>query len=85
MVDLREDVANLCLPTLVIGCTQDQMVSLRQAQLLFGGIRDARLATVDAGHGVLRERPSEVYALIDDFVRDPHSHPAGSVIENAHA
>lgn len=84
-VDLSSDVEKLTAPTLVIACTHDQMVSLRQAQMFFGAIRDARLATVNAGHGVLRERPSELFSLIDNFVRDPQRHPAGSVVENAHA
>ncbi|MDF3311373.1 alpha/beta hydrolase [Rhodococcus sp. T2V] len=84
-VDISDAAESITAPTLVIGCTQDQVAPIRHSYLLFGAISDARLVEVDSGHGVLTERPSEVFILIDDFVREPHAVAAGGVLENDHA
>ena len=84
-VDIADEASEISAPTLVIACTRDQMVPLRHSQLVFGAIPDARFASVDAGHGVMTERPSEVFAMIDAFQRDPHRIASGAVLENSHA
>lgn len=79
-IDLTEAIAHITAPTLVIGCSEDQMVPIVHSYVLLGGIKDARFAEIDAGHAVTTERPAQVFMLIDDFVTDPAGHPAGSTI-----
>lgn len=80
-VDIEADVERISTPTLVIGATADQMVPIMHSYMLLGGIRDARLAEVDAGHAVTIERPAQVFMLIDNFVGAPQSVPAGATID----
>lgn len=80
-VDITSDVERITAPTLVIGATADQMVPIVHSYMLFGGIEDARLAEVDAGHAVTSERPAQVFMLIDDFVKEPAAVPAGNTIQ----
>lgn len=58
-------------PALVIAATGDTVAPAAQSRLLFGTIPDARLAEIASGHAALVERPAEVHALIDAFLRDP--------------
>ena len=67
-------------PTLVIGCTYDEVATARQTQLLFGAIPDARYAEVRSGHAVTHERPAELLELITAFAAEPGRFPAGAVI-----
>lgn len=83
-VDLTETIDGVVAPTLVIGCLRDQMVPIEHARMLFGAIENSRLAEVDSGHAVVHERPSELYTLIDEFVRRPDGHPAGSILAPTH-
>jgi pimeloyl-ACP methyl ester carboxylesterase len=83
-VDLTETIGSVVAPTLVIGCRHDQMVPIGHSRMLFGAIENSRLAEVESGHAVVHERPSELYALIDEFVRRPEAHPAGSILEPTH-
>jgi pimeloyl-ACP methyl ester carboxylesterase len=85
VVDIADELGHITCPTLVIGCSADAMVPLRHSELLFGAIADGRLATVRAGHGVPRERPAELFTLIDRFVSHRDAVPAGTVIEADHA
>lgn len=84
-VDISEQLARITAPALVMGCTLDITTPMRHARMLFGGIANSRFAEVYAGHGVVHERPAEVFTMIDEFVRDPEARPAGHVFENAHA
>lgn len=79
-VDITQDIEQITAPTLVIGCLQDQMAPIMHSYQLFGGIRNARLAEVDAGHAVTVERPAQVFMLIDDFVREPEAVADGELI-----
>lgn len=80
----RVDIAALAplvaAPTLVVGCTYDQMVPAQHARLLFGAITDARYTEIASGHAALTERPAEVLSLVEAFAADPGRHPAGSVL-----
>ena len=67
-------------PTLVIGCSHDQVATTRETQLLFGAIPDARYAEVRSGHAVTHERPAELLELITAFAANPTEFPAGSII-----
>ncbi|WNI14264.1 alpha/beta fold hydrolase [Actinacidiphila sp. ITFR-21] len=84
-VDISEQIPRISSPTLVIGCAQDQMVPVRHARMLFGGIPDARYAEVGSGHAVVHERPAELFTLIDAFVKDPAKTRAGAVLSTGHA
>jgi len=84
-VDLSGVVGDITAPTLIVGCEQDAMAPIRHSHLLFGGIDNARLARVSSGHAIVHERPSELFVLIDDFVRDPAAVPAGTVLTTTHA
>jgi len=80
-IDIRDDVASVQAPTLVIGCTHDQMVPLRHSKYLFGAIEDARFAEIASGHAVVFERPAELLRYVDNFVQYAHRDPAGTIIE----
>lgn len=84
-VDIGQELARITAPTLVVGCTLDITTPLRHARMLFGGIADSRFAEINSGHGVVHERPAELFTMIDEFVSDPIAQPAGHVVENAHA
>lgn len=84
-VDIGDELADIQVPSLVVGCLQDQMVPIRHSRMLFGAIADCRYAEVVSGHGIVHERPSELFTLIDMFVRDPKGMPAGHVVKNSHA
>lgn len=82
-VDIASQVSQIKACTLVVGCTQDQMVPKAHSQQLFGAIDDARYTQIDSGHGVVFERPAELLSLIDAFLLAPDVHPAGTVIPAA--
>ena len=69
--------------TLVVGCTQDQMVPRTHSLQLFGAIDDARYTEIDSGHAVVFERPAELLRLVDTFLRQPSASAAGSIIPTA--
>ncbi len=79
-VDIADRLEDVVAPTLVVGCTHDQMVPVRHSKLLFGSIADARYAEVVSGHAVVTERPAELCRLIDRFVVAPSEIPAGEHI-----
>lgn len=82
-IDITAQVPRIQARTLVVGCSQDQMVPKAHSQQLFGAIDDARYTEIDAGHGVVFERPAELLRHIDAFLQQPDAYPAGSVIPAA--
>lgn len=84
-VDIAEEITEISAPTLIIACAQDQMVPPRHSQLLFGAIANSRFASIESGHGVMTERPSEVCVMVDAFFGEPERSPAGSILVNGHA
>jgi pimeloyl-ACP methyl ester carboxylesterase len=79
-IDIVEQAHVITAPTLVVGCTHDQMVPIRHQKALFGAIEDARFAEIASGHAVVFERPSELSFHIQRFMDAPGEHPAGSFI-----
>lgn len=79
-IDVSAEAAAVAAKTLIIGCTNDQMVPKRHSKALFGAIDDARYTELDAGHAVVFERPAELFSLIEHFLTDPDEYPAGSII-----
>ena len=72
-VDERDDVSDqlgvIDLPTLVIHGTEDVPIPVEEAELLAARIRGARLELVEgAGHQSNMDHPTEVTALISDFL-----------------
>lgn len=82
-IDITELAHTISVPTLVIGCTHDQMVPVRHQQALFGAIEDSRYAEIPTGHAVVFERPSELTHYVQRFVDEPFEHAAGTIISAA--
>ncbi len=81
--DLTESVPRIGVPTLVVGCTHDDLAGVDQARMFFASLPDARYAEIDSGHAALAERPAEVLAIIREFAADPARHRPGFVFEQA--
>lgn len=79
-IDIVEQAHAITAPTLVVGCTHDQMVPIRHQKALFGAIEDARFAEIATGHAVVFERPSELSHYVQRFMDEPAEHPAGTII-----
>jgi len=79
-IDLTEVVEKVVAPTLVVGCSLDQMVPPRATKQLFGAIADARYAEVASGHAIHTERPAEMLRLVEQFASEPTGTPAGSIL-----
>jgi len=84
-VAIADLLSQITAPTLVIGCTEDIMAPVRHSRVIFGGIDNARYAEVIAGHGVVHERPAELFTLIDTFLKDPEATPASHQFGATHA
>jgi pimeloyl-ACP methyl ester carboxylesterase len=84
-VDITGLLPEIDVPCLVVGCLQDQTAPIRHSKMLFGGIKNGRYAEINSGHGVVHERPAELFSVIDGFVREPNGVPAGHVFKNSHA
>lgn len=84
-VDIVQRLEKIVAPALVVSCEADQTCPPRHSHMLFGGIENARLLEITAGHGVVHERSSELAANIGDFIRNPMAHPAGTIISTLHA
>lgn len=79
-IDITAEAESIQAPTLVIGCTHDQMVPLRHQKALFGAISDSRLAEIPTGHAVVFERPSELSHHVQRFIDEPSLHAPGTLI-----
>jgi pimeloyl-ACP methyl ester carboxylesterase len=68
-VDLRDAIAKIDKPALVIAGADDQGTTPADAEFIAGKIRNARCRIIaDAGHYIPRERPAEYNATIEQFV-----------------
>ena len=67
-IDVRDDLARLTIPTLVISTTADQLVSPDLQRQLAAGIPRARLIDIDTGHLPFAERPAEWRGLMTAFL-----------------
>lgn len=80
LADLSSSPPMTSAPTLVIGCSHDEVATTHESRLLFGTIQDARYAEVRSGHAVSHERPAELLQLISSFAAAPARIPSGSII-----
>lgn len=67
-VDVRDLLPKIIAPTLVIGCTLDQMVPGQNARDLHAAIAGSTYAGIESGHVVLFEQPGEFVKLVADFI-----------------
>ena len=79
-IDIRDSLAAIQAPTLIVGSTHDQMVPVQHQKYLFGAIDDARYTEIASGHAVVFERPAELIAVVEKFTTEPHATPAGTHI-----
>lgn len=79
-LDISASLDRIRARTLIIGSTFDQLIPVGHSHELFGAITDARLTEISSGHASVTERPAEIFHMIDQFVRHPEAHPAGTVI-----
>ena len=69
--DVRDRLAEIHCPTLVISATADRLTPLKYGDYLQKHITGARLTVIeDAGHMVMLERPMQVTQAIQDFLTD---------------
>ena len=70
-VDLRDSIAKIDKPTLILAGADDQGTTPADAEFMAGKIRGAKLNIIaDAGHFIARERPAEYNAAIEKFVSE---------------
>jgi pimeloyl-ACP methyl ester carboxylesterase len=77
-VDVREDLARITAPTLVVGCTLDHLIPIRHARQLHASIPHSQYAEIDSGHVVFAEKPDELVRLVHGFLledSDPRFQP----------
>jgi pimeloyl-ACP methyl ester carboxylesterase len=74
-IDIREQIKRIAAPTLVIGCTYDQIVPLSLTRDLALAIPGATYAELAAGHIAPVERPDEFAELVTDFLRAQQAAP----------
>ncbi len=66
--DMRDDVASITAPTLVIGGTIDQATPIDQARWLHGEIGGSRMVELDAAHLSNLDRDGQFTAALVDFL-----------------
>ena len=79
-IDITADVPNILAKTLVIACNQDQMVPIHHSKQLFASIDRASYIEIQGGHGVVFERPAELFQHIDHFTADPTAFADGAIL-----
>ncbi len=68
--DLRERLAEITLPTLVISASADQMTPAKFGQFLADQLPQAEFALIErAGHMMTLESPKQVAQLVEDFMK----------------
>ncbi|MBB4302501.1 pimeloyl-ACP methyl ester carboxylesterase [Rhodobium orientis] len=67
-IDVSDSVRRIAAPTLVVGCTHDQMVPIAHSRALAGAIAGARYAELPTGHLAPMERPDGLADLVEDFL-----------------
>ncbi|MGY0063470.1 alpha/beta fold hydrolase [Streptomyces sp. LZ34] len=72
-VDVRDDLAGIKVPTLVVSTTDDRLTSTALHRQLAETIPDAQLAEIATGHLPMLERTDEWLQLITDFLDEHHA------------
>ncbi|GAA2019961.1 alpha/beta fold hydrolase [Catenulispora yoronensis] len=69
-IDVRDDLARVTAPTLVVSTAGDPLVAPHLHRQLADGIPGARLAAIDTGHLPFAEQPERWLSLITDFLAE---------------
>ncbi|MHA3019737.1 alpha/beta fold hydrolase [Mycobacterium sp. BMJ-28] len=72
-LDVRDDLAAIKTPTLIISTTDDRVVSTTLHRQLAQSIANAEIAEIATGHLPMLERGQEWLDLIDDFLAKHHA------------
>ncbi|MFF2555401.1 alpha/beta fold hydrolase [Nocardia sp. NPDC058058] len=67
-LDVRDQLPRIQAPTLVIGCSDDALISARYSREVAADIPDATYAEIESGHIVMAEQPAELAKLVGDFL-----------------
>lgn len=70
-LDLREELADISCPTLVVKTMKDDLATPAHSDLLAASIPAARLEELDCGHAIVAERGPELVELLIDFATQP--------------
>ncbi|MFE7750260.1 alpha/beta fold hydrolase [Streptomyces sp. NPDC057428] len=71
-IDVREDLARIAVPTLVVASRDDRFVAPEHSVELSDGIDGARLETVPGGHAAVFENPGPTRDALLDHLGDLH-------------
>ncbi|ASO23151.1 pimeloyl-ACP methyl ester carboxylesterase [Actinoalloteichus hoggarensis] len=71
-MDVRDDLAHVAVPTLVVVTTGDLLATPAGQRELAEGIPDARLVDIDTGHLPFVEQPEQWSTLIHEFLGEVH-------------
>ncbi|MGE5094953.1 MAG: alpha/beta fold hydrolase [Betaproteobacteria bacterium] len=63
-----EALAQVKVPTLVVGGRRDQMTPLKAGRAVAGAIPGARFVALDAGHSMMNEAPRELLSALREFL-----------------
>jgi 3-oxoadipate enol-lactonase len=75
-VEIRDHLAAVTAPALVVGCTHDAMVPVDEVREFAAALPAAQFRELDSGHLVIYEKADELTQLIVDFVAStPASEP----------
>lgn len=67
-IDVTADLARIAVPALVVSATGDLLTTPLHSRELADGLPHAKLATLDCGHAIAMERPTEWAQLITEFL-----------------
>jgi pimeloyl-ACP methyl ester carboxylesterase len=69
--DIRQQIARVSAPALVLCGEQDKMTPLHYSQALAGALPNSRLVVIEgAGHMVMLERPQAVAKALTEFLQE---------------
>jgi pimeloyl-ACP methyl ester carboxylesterase len=69
--DLRDELAHILAPTLLVWGEHDRLVPGHLAEQWLDELADARLMRVNAGHVPMWDAPDELVTAVLDFLREP--------------
>lgn len=67
-LDIRKQIPKILKPTLVIGCTHDQMIPAPQVKALAAQIEGAEYRELDSGHLAILEKAEEFAQITREFL-----------------
>ncbi|OKI03523.1 hypothetical protein A6A06_38990 [Streptomyces sp. CB02923] len=68
--DLRDRIASVAAPTLVVGAAHDHWIPVEHARATHRAITASRYAEIDSGHLAIFEKPRELCGLVKDFIEE---------------